>query len=201
MRLIDSEEPEKRKRRKRKKNRFTKPEFEVNELGLNNFVNKGFQIPFVRMRTKAFTEERNKNGELEKVRYRPDAEYLPFVKVFVLEKSREEVCALSLRGKELLLYIIYNLGTSNDFIAIDRKLYMQLHEIKTEPTYLHAVKELTKNGFIAQTADVRDVFWINPFYFFNGNRLTKFKDNKIPLDELLDKQDAEDLITEKEIEQ
>lgn len=184
---------EKRPRRKRKKNRFTKPEFEPNNLGKNNFVHNSFIIPFAKLRTKAVIEEGKKeDGSPNFVRYKPEVEYLNYVKVFNLEVSTSEVISLGLRAKELLLYVIYNLRIAQDFVVIDRKLYMELHKIKTEPTYLGAVKELVKLGFIAPTADIRDVFWINPFYFFSGSRLKKFPGNKILYSEIIDQQDRDD---------
>lgn len=181
---------EKKPRRKRKANRFQKPVFVESELGKNNFIND-LKIPFVFSKTQEEeVPELTKEGKLK--RNKVKLEYIPFIKVFLKDDLQEDVIKLSLRSKEMLLYILYNLPRTKDMIALHRKEYMDLHGIKTEITYLGAVKELCKQNFIANTNQTRDVFWINPFYFFNGNRLLKYKDNIYERGTLMDMEDIED---------
>jgi hypothetical protein len=53
---------------------------------------------------------------------------------------------------------------------------MQENKISSLNTYKDAIKELIKYGFVNSTT-VQDVYWINPEFFFKGDRLKKYSSN------------------------
>lgn len=99
-------------------------------------------------------------------------------KIYYSKDCRKLVYNLSPAGKSLYLFVLYNLETNQDHIVLNKDNYMKKNDIKSINTYKKAVSELWDNGFITpSSAYPKDVFWINPNLFFNGNRISKYPDN------------------------
>jgi hypothetical protein len=96
------------------------------------------------------------------------------VKLFYCSGCKDMIYNLSPGAKSLYLFVLYNLDSGQDWIQLNSQWYMAKNNIKSINTYKEAVKELCRYLFLAQTADYKDVFWINPMLFFSGNRIAKY---------------------------
>ena len=106
-----------------------------------------------------------------------------FCKFYCSSERRIEINSLSLRGKELLLWILFELKYGQDWVWINKERFMKESNISAVNTFKGALKDLIRNGILATTVET-DVYWINPFYFFKGNRINKFKQNVIEYGEV-----------------
>lgn len=94
--------------------------------------------------------------------------------------NRLKVCSLNAKAKELLWFICFELKPTMDYVIVNTKRYFK--ENKTcYKTYRSSVLQLIKVDIIAETG-VSNVFYINPSFIFNGNRINRFPDNVIELD-------------------
>jgi len=98
------------------------------------------------------------------------------VKVFLDDGVRDVRAGLSLRGKELLLFLIDNVSGVKDTIKLSPKRLMAALEIKSILTVRKGVRELCDRGII-QYAGVRGLYYINPSHFFRGSRVSMYPDN------------------------
>lgn len=103
-------------------------------------------------------------------------ESIPYVKLYQTVDRREIVMNLSDKAQRLLLWIMFNLKPSKDYIYINTKRYMTKNNIKAPNTFINAKKELIRYGLISTTV-IQQYYWINPDFFFNGSRINKFKKN------------------------
>ena len=76
------------------------------------------------------------------------------------------------KGRDLLLYIERKLGRDNDVIELKLEKTMEDMGI-SKPTLIKAINELKSASIIAFKG--KSVYWINPIYIFNGNRINYFK--------------------------
>jgi hypothetical protein len=100
-------------------------------------------------------------------------------KVFDQVGAKALVSSLSVRAKELYLHIMYSLDSGEDIIWIHRDRYMEMYGIKSINTYKDAVRDLSEKLLIYPHASLKDVYWINPHYFFKGSRQTKYPNNLV----------------------
>lgn len=98
-------------------------------------------------------------------------------KIYHCPGCKEMVYNLSPSAQRLYIFILYNLEPSDQYIQINVDWYMKKNDIKSVNTYKDAAKELCRYLFIAQSPDYKNVYWINPQLFFNGNRIEVFPDN------------------------
>lgn len=152
--------------------KYVKPEFTRETLGNNPTVN-ALVIP---IRTVVFnkTYKTNKDGNLEPLEQ--DLEYTPFVRFYSTAERRTLRNACSLRGKELLLWIMDELEYGKDYLWINKGRYMEEMNIKSVNTYKEALNELIRYCFLATTV-IKDVYWINPDFFFKGDRVKMYPNN------------------------
>lgn len=141
-----------------------RPKFDEDKLGSNNFLTN-LRIPIninvIQKRDgSVIEEERERNA---------------FCKVFVTGEKRKKMNTLSSSAKELLMWIIYELDPSKDYFWLNRERYMAEMNIKSKTTVTNAVSELLTTYI--QPTRVREIYFINPDYMFNGNRIRQFPDN------------------------
>lgn len=103
-------------------------------------------------------------------------ERTPSVKLYYCEDCKDMIYNLTVKGKTLFLYILYNLKKNKDYIQINQEHYMKKNSINSINTYKESIKELQRYNFIVAT-EYKTVFWTNPNLFFSGNRLTKYPNN------------------------
>jgi hypothetical protein len=102
-------------------------------------------------------------------------EYMPKTSVFIQADYRKYVSKLPVASRELLLWIIYEMEGSKDYIWINKDRYMKECSVSLN-TYKKGVKFLIQAALIGKTL-FRDVYWTNPAFFFNGNRIKKYPNN------------------------
>lgn len=143
--------------------------FDEKGLGLNPFV--ADLTIMVRRHEKAVINKYDNPDVLER-----DYDQLKYCKVFHTTDARGRVVGLQLRSKELYLYLIHNVDATKDYIFIDKGAYMTSHGIKSINTFKQAVRDLSAHLYIHPHATLKNLYWINPQYFFNGSRLAKYPD-------------------------
>lgn len=144
-------------------------------LGVNPFT-KSLSIPVNRLYKKVVNKFGNPDFEVR------DLEATKYTRVFEVRGYKDKMVALPIRSKEMLLWLIHNIDVAVDFIRIDRVDYMKKHKIKSLNTFKDAAKELSgEDKYImpceGKPSEVKDVYWINPYYFFKGNRALKYPMN------------------------
>lgn len=149
----------------RLKRGYKNPVNEIEDMGINPFM-VNFKIPI----NKRFTKVTNKFGVEDELEHTWDAGKC--CKIFEYSGDREEIVKLSIRSKEMLLYIIQSIKSGEDFIWIDKVSYMQNMDIKSVNTFKSAIKPLL-NKFLAPQG-TKDVYWVNPARIFRGSRINKF---------------------------
>lgn len=136
------------------------------DLGVNPFL-ETLQI--------WYSEIEVKNGSGSSKRRMDRAES---VKWFIDDGVTEVRNGLSLRAKEMLLWVVDNLRRDNDVIFISRSRVMFELQIKSLPTVSNAISELCWKGILAKTK-MRGLYYINPVHFFRGSRVSAFPDNAV----------------------
>ena len=100
-------------------------------------------------------------------------------RIYVDAVFNEDRNALSLRSKEMLLWIIGRLRSGEDVVLIIPENYMALFDIASVSTVRKAIRGLIAANMIAKT-DVRNVYFINANYFFRGSRIRKWPEQSRP---------------------
>ena len=158
----------------RKKKGFTDEELRKYSNALNNPFLSDFTI-----KAKSFEvagqETRGGDGDesfimSDTALYESDS----FVKVYCSPDRRMHLATLSPRGHHLLNWIGQKIGHGVDLIWINRHAYMEESDIKRSETYISAVADLVEHKILNRASFSVDVYWINPFFFFKGNRLKKY---------------------------
>jgi hypothetical protein len=96
------------------------------------------------------------------------------VKIYTKSELRLKIMSMSKAAKELYLWLIYELDKNEDHVWINVERFMEECSISSMTTYRTTVKELQKNVIIYPTI-IKDIYWINPLFFFNGNRIDKYE--------------------------
>lgn len=155
-------------------------EIDSDKLGLNPFI-ESLVIPVNKLlmtgQYKA-TKEVAADGKVIMLPVEVDIEADTHCKVYNDARRRKMMVLLSKPGKELFLWLIYEMESGKDYVWINKKRYMRENGIKAYNTYMAAIKDLMASGFIAKTI-AGDVYWVNPSLFFHGSRKGKFPNNVV----------------------
>ena len=73
------------------------------------------------------------------------------------------------------MWVLQELVENKDFFWLNKTRYKEESGM-SHNTYKNAVDELQLYGLLAATI-YSDVFWINPHYFFFGNRVKKYPES------------------------
>lgn len=157
--------------------RSLKPDIDESKLGKNPFVDH-LVVTVSKLALKdQYTVDKVKldDGSIEKI-YLPSfssAESDEMTRVYTCSTNRKELSVLSARAKELYMFLLYNVDYNKDWVWLNRAMYMKENKINAPNTFITARNELVTANVIQITVK-KDVFHINPKYFFRGNRITKF---------------------------
>jgi hypothetical protein len=91
----------------------------------------------------------------------------PKCSIYVTDEVIDKLTSLSGTAKNIFFYILKHLKSGKDVINLDYKKIMPLLNISAN-TYYGCIESLEKEGFITKK-HTKD-YWINPHYFFNGQR-------------------------------
>jgi len=106
-----------------------------------------------------------------------------FTKIF--QKGLGAMWGLSSSGIKVFTYIAQLIKPNQDFVYFEIDDAKRFTEYKTKKSIMQGLGELLAGSFIARTK-VHYKYYINPTFFFNGNRLTLI--NHYEIDPKLDKE-------------
>lgn len=98
------------------------------------------------------------------------------VNIYMTPETRKIYMLLSESSHKLTRYVEGILKYNQDIVKINVNKFMNEGMIRSRTTAYKAIEELCRYGFITPYHK-RQYYWINPFMFFNGNRLTKYPEN------------------------
>ena len=151
-----------------------KPEITREKLGNNLFLSN-LKIPVNKMVLPGrFTVD--KDGDI--LPAEQEFERDTYSRVYNDADRRLKMSKLSPRATDLLMWVIYEADIGLDYIWINRLRYMKEKRVRAYNTYKEALNELCRNEFLAITT-IQSVYWINPYFFFNGSRSNAFPNNVI----------------------
>lgn len=99
-------------------------------------------------------------------------------KLYLSAAYRDRAMNLSAGAQRMFLYILYEIDTNKDWVTILPKDYEKRAKKGTLNVYKKAIEELVRYAYLTPTL-YKNVYWINPNLFFNGNRITKYKENVV----------------------
>lgn len=152
--------------------KYRKPIINEEDLGINPCTIP-LQIPIVRWVSKSFQVDLD--GDVLNDVY--DIEIDKHVKLYQTSERRKLVMQISNSSNKLLTWIMYELTTNKDWIWVNKKRFMEETGMSYN-TYKLSITELHKYNLIQPTIQ-QDVYWINPHFFFPGNRVKKYPKNII----------------------
>lgn len=158
-------------------NPVNKPNIDKSKIGNNPFI-RGLQI-------KVYNKNIKGLYALNMDTYVPETVSLDSArctKLFISADYRKIVAGLSGKAKSMLLWIMFEIKLNEDYIWINKDRYKEENSVDSHSTYLNAIKELIRYEFLSSTT-VKDVYWINPEIFFNGNRARVFTNNLVATNE------------------
>lgn len=155
-------------------NPIDKPDIKEDQIGNNPFV-VPLQIP---VREREFIDQLRKDKDGDLVPIKAYIENEPFIRLYVTSDRRKIINQLDDKSKSMLLWIFYTVERKKDYIWINKERYKKEQDIKSENTVRGALKNLVRYGLIQYTI-VKDVYWINPDFFFFGNRIKKYPNNLV----------------------
>lgn len=150
-------------------------EYKREELGENPLLNS---LEILVNRVKSDNAYKAHGAGKDDVVFTPanyDYEAVPFCKVFADATRRKDIVKLTNRAQGLLMWIFFEIKAGKDFLWINKERYMEENEIGSLNTYKSAVNELVMTKYLSKTIKP-DTYWINPHYFFLGDRLKAFPD-------------------------
>lgn len=151
-----------------------KPNIKIEEMGVNPYRGT-FEIVVNLVKSsdkyKVWDKAMGEDAIYELANFEHEA--VPYTKVFNDSRRRLAMVKLSPRTKDLYLWIIYEAEKNKEFLWINKVRYMEESEVTAINTYRGAVNELIKKGFMIRSTFM-DTYWLNPDYFFNGDRVKKF---------------------------
>ena len=155
-------------------NKTKKPEITSEKIGLNPFLGK-LEIPVNRV---TYEKQYEKDVDGHWLPVQKELEASRHCKIYVSKENRLNMMKLSARAIDLFLWIVYESENSCEWIWVNKKRYMEERGVVSINTYKGALVELIKAGYLISSV-IKDVYWINPDYFFNGNRVSVFPKNVV----------------------
>lgn len=149
---------------------------EIDESKLtNNPLAQGLKIPVTRI----YDDKRlkpDRDGIMLPIFHHLERQQC--VKIYYTPKLKKALIKLSPGAKDLFTFILTSLESSIDYVILDKEKYMHTYKISSVNTFKKAVSELCINAFIYRTEQYpKDVFWINPNFYFCGSRVNKYPNN------------------------
>lgn len=99
-------------------------------------------------------------------------------RLYISSTSRLSSMRLSNSELRLFVWISYEMEQNKDYLWINVKRFLEESGMVLN-TYKSSVIGLCKKGYIYEVADIKDVYWVNPSVFFNGNRVRQFPNNVV----------------------
>ncbi len=161
------------------KKRVFKPKVDESKLVHNPFAME-LIVPIRSFKSKAeyLSAQEVKEGIVTKIHKLEEEcilEKEEFTKVYNKSAFRLHIFERSEKARSLYLWLIYEIDSSKDYLWINKERYMKEADVSLN-TFKAALEELSLNQIITPTI-YPEYFWINPTFFFNGNRINKYPNN------------------------
>lgn len=154
-------------------NKYKRPKFAEADLKINPFT-YSLEIPIVKFEDLS-RYKKDQDGDL--LHDIATIEYEKSVKVYVSSARRKVINILNPNTCKLLSWVEQELDENKDYFWLNKQRYMDETGVAYN-TYKKSVKELQTYNFIQPTT-INDIFWINPYFFFFGNRVKKYPNNLV----------------------
>lgn len=148
-------------------------------VGLNPFiVNKPIEVVALpkQFAVKASADLTTARQKLKETHFLHDAQN----KVSIFRYGKKEIFnvmfgMMSSRARDLFIYIMYAINKDEDYILLSAS------KVKSDigmsgRTLTDAIRELRECNIICFKA--RSIYWVNPMYIFNGNRIDYYENLK-----------------------
>lgn len=155
-----------------------KPQIDRAKIGNNPFL-LTLSIPVTKIVSNKELIEDVDGSIINKTLYKEKTQK---VEIYYHECARDNIAKLSDKAQRLLLHILYTLDRNDDCYWLNKHLYMKGNEIKSNTTVSNAVNELIRYQYLLKTACV-GWYWINPYRFYPGSRLSKYPDKRVVKDD------------------
>ena len=148
--------------------KYKKPDTKILDVLPNPFTNS----LVIHTRTMSNpTQFVHEEGILNHVTYTVETD--PVTKLYVNSDKRLHINKLSGQSSKLFLWIMYTIDSGKDYLWINKERVMLELGISSINTYKKSIEELVLHQIIHITS-VKDTYWINPAYFFKGDRSGKY---------------------------
>jgi hypothetical protein len=104
-------------------------------------------------------------------------EVVQSVKVYQSSSRRNVINDLTPNACKLLLWIQQELKPNRDYFWLNKERYIKETTVAYN-TYKKSISNLVENCLLTPT-EKNDVYWINPDFFFPGNRIKKYPRNLV----------------------
>ena len=169
-------------------NPLNKSTFSISDLGLNPFLNSLEIVVNKFSPDNQYTYDKTSGVT---VRSEIDFDRQQSTRLYISRVFRLNAMKLNYSELRLFIWISYEMEQNKDYLWINVKRFLEESGMVLN-TYKSSVIGLCKKGYIYEVADIKDVYWVNPSVFFNGNRVRQFPDNVVVYSpkELEDMKDA-----------
>lgn len=104
-----------------------------------------------------------------------DLEKQKATKVYKTAAYRDRTMNLSATAQRMLLFIMYEMAGSDDWVELDPAWYKEASKAGSRNMYKKGKDELVRYGYITPTVQ-KNIYWVNPAIVFGGNRAAKYPD-------------------------
>lgn len=95
--------------------------------------------------------------------------------LFLSPEIRKAISKMKRPAQAVLLNIPHLIKKGEPFVRLNQEQIMDECDIASRTTYNNGIDELVENDLIAPT-DIKHIYWVNPNYFFHGERKDHFKE-------------------------
>jgi len=101
-----------------------------------------------------------------------------FTRVYKNKKNLSTISSLTPKGKALFLWIIYSISFYRGFVFLNEKRIKGMAKGLSQNSFKDAIDELGKEQIIS--VYIHPYYWVNPRFFFLGNRAYAFENYRKP---------------------
>lgn len=105
-------------------------------------------------------------------------------KLYHSRDNEAVISMLSPTSLRLFYFIANRMVKGRDWVQVNKEYFMSKYGVKSVNSFKDALKELQRYLVIVST-HYDTVYWVNPSFMFNGDRVKKYPDNLQVVSELI----------------